>query len=101
MKKITNRENVRFYKFSGPTGIWSIIICEDEFSAKEAFLQEYHISDSDFKRNYKTERIYPNVRISNPFFQKPVSLDTVSKIIRWTPRVVQDFEDLITDPQPY
>ena len=100
MKKL-KREDVKFYKFfNKDNSIWAIVASDSEISCSECFREDFHVSESDFRKNYKTEKVYPNVRIQNDFFQKPVSLDTISKILRFFPRVVYDVFD--TTPQmPY
>jgi|ERR1035437_8034278 hypothetical protein len=100
MKKL-KREDVKFYKFyNKDNSIWAIVADDSEIGAAVCFCEDFKISESDFRKNYKTEKAYPNVRIKNDFFQKPVSLDTISKIVKFFPRVVYDISDVL-DPVPY
>jgi hypothetical protein len=90
---LTTADRIKCLKFTRSNNEWAIIAHNDDFLAKQFYMQEYKINEKTFKKEVRVEKISYNYKVNNFLFQKAVPIGSVINMIKFFPRVVADSDE--------
>jgi hypothetical protein len=87
---MSSKENVMAFKIYSRDK-WSIILSEEEYDARDLFLEENNIYDEEID---KIESLDLNTKIFNPYTGKRCRIYEMIQTVNFFPRCILDSNDL-------
>ena len=96
MSNRNDKKEIKAYKFTEADGEWAIILARDEYSAKQCYSEDFHITEKKIKKT-RIRTINPSKKIKFVFSGKMVPISSLINLVRFFPRCVLDYTDTFDD----
>ena len=96
MSNRSGKKGIKAYKFTEADGEWAIILAHDEYSAKQCYSEDFHVTEKKMKKT-RIRIINPSKKIKFVFSGKMVPVSSLINLVCFFPRCVLDYTDTFDD----